>query len=134
VTQVAMVFFLWMSTRLPAAPFWENEGAWESILGLVPRITLASWVAFLISENFDAWVFDAFRRRTKGRHLWMRNVFSSVPALTVDTFLFITIAFYGLMPLPDLIEGQIVTKWLVGLVNIPFMYLNRWLIFGFSRS
>jgi uncharacterized integral membrane protein (TIGR00697 family) len=87
----------------------------------------------LFSENFDAWVFDVFRRITKGRHLWMRNVFSSIPALTVDTFLFITIAFYGVMPLPDLIEGQLFTKWLVGLVNIPFMYLNRWLIFGFPQ-
>ena len=133
VTQVAMVFFLWLGTRLPAAPFWEDQEAWESILGLVPRITAASWIAFLVSENLDAWAFDVFRRRTKGRHLWMRNVFSSIPALTVDTFLFITIAFYGVMPLADLIEGQIATKWLVGLVNIPFMYLNRWLIFGFSE-
>jgi len=134
VTQVAMVFFLWLGTVLPPAPFWEKQQAWESIISLVPRITLASWVAFLVSENFDAWVFDVFRRITKGRHLWMRNVFSSIPALTVDTFLFITIAFYGVMPLADLIEGQLWTKWLVGLVNIPFMYLNRWLIFGFSES
>ncbi len=60
----------------------------------------------------------------------MRNAFSSVPALTIDTLLFITIAFVGVMPLGVLITGQLFTKWLVGLVNIPFMYLNRWLIFS----
>ena len=135
VTQVAMVFFLWLGTVLPAAPFWEEyQGAWKDILGLVPRITGASWLAFLVSENLDAWIFDVFRRITKGRHLWMRNVFSSVPALTVDTFLFISVAFFGIMPLAELIKGQLATKWLVGLVNIPFMYLNRWVIFGFSKD
>lgn len=59
----------------------------------------------------------------------MRNAFSSVPALTIDTFLFISIAFWGRMPMIPLIQGQLYTKWLVGLINIPFMYFNRWLIF-----
>ena len=130
ITQVAMVFFLWLATNITPADFWKKQEAWESIIGLVPRITLASWVAFLASENFDAWVFDLFRRLTKGRHLWMRNAFSSLPALTLDTFLFITLAFYGIMPLWWLIEGQIATKYLVGLVNIPFMYFNRWVLYG----
>ena len=129
VTQVAMVFFLWLATIITPAPFWGNQKAWETIMGLVPRITGASWVAFLASENFDAWVFDVFRRLTKGRYLWMRNAFSSLPALTLDTFLFISLAFYGVMPLWSLIEGQIATKYLVGLVNIPFMYFNRWVLY-----
>jgi len=134
VTQLAMVFFLWLGTELPPAPFWKDQKAWESIVGVVPRITVASWVAFLVSENLDAWVFDMFRRLTKGRHLWMRNAFSSVPALTIDTFLFISIAFWGRMPMIPLIQGQLYTKWLVGLINIPFMYFNRWLMFRRSKD
>jgi hypothetical protein len=129
VTQLAMVFFLWLGTELPPAPYWKDQKAWETIVGVVPRITVASWVAFLVSENLDAWVYDLFRRLTKGRHLWMRNAFSSVPALTIDTFLFISIAFWGRLPMIPLIQGQLYTKWLVGLINIPFMYFNRWLIF-----
>ena len=134
VTQLAMVFFLWLGTELPPAPYWKDQKAWESIVGVVPRITVASWVAFLVSENLDAWVFDMFRRLTKGRHLWMRNAFSSVPALTIDTFLFISIAFWGRMPMIPLIQGQLYTKWLVGLINIPFMYFNRWLMFRRSKD
>jgi hypothetical protein len=134
VTQLAMVFFLWLGTELPPAPFWKDQKAWESIVGVVPRITVASWVAFLVSENLDAWVYDLFRRLTKGRHLWMRNAFSSVPALTIDTFLFISIAFWGRMPMIPLIQGQLYTKWLVGLINIPFMYFNRWLMFRRSKD
>lgn len=128
-TQVAMVFFLWLGTSLPPAPFWAGQETWESIFALVPRIMAASWVAFLVTENFDAVVFDLFRRATRGRHLWMRNAFSSLPALALDSLLFVSLGFYGVMPIWPLITGQIVTKWLVGLVNIPFMYFNRWLAF-----
>ncbi len=133
VTQVAMVFFLWLAIRLSPAPFWEEQESWEAIFSLVPRITLGSWVAFLASENLDAWIYDKFRSMTGGRHLWARNVFSSIPSLTVDTFIFVTIAFAGVMPLWSLIKGQLIIKWLVGLVNIPFIYLNRWLLFGLPR-
>jgi len=134
VTQVAMVFFLWLGTVIRPAPFWPNQQAWESIINIVPRITLASWSAFLVSENLDAWIYSWFRKLTKGRYLWMRNSISSIPSLTVDTLLFIPIAFYGYMPLVPLIVGQIVTKYLVGLINIPFMYFNRWLIFGLTAD
>lgn len=134
VTQVAMVFFLWLATRLAPAPFWNKQQDWDAIISLVPRITMASWVAFLVSENLDAWIYDVFKKMTKGKYLWTRNAFSSIPALTVDTFLFITLAFAGTMPLWTLIEGQLLTKWLVGLINIPFMYFNRWLIFRPSQK
>jgi len=125
ISQIAMVFFFWLGSALPPAPFWSIQSTWEQIFGLVPRITFASWVAFLISENFDAYVFNLFRRLTKGKFLWMRNVFSSIPALLLDSLIFIPIAFYGVMPIVSLIIGQTVIKWFVGLVNIPFMYMNK---------
>jgi len=128
VSQVAMVFFFWLGIVLPPAPFWQIQDAWQQIFGLVPRITAASWIAFLISENFDAIVFSWFKRVTAGKHLWMRNAFSSIPALALDSFIFITLAFLGLMPIWSLIIGQIMIKWFVGLINIPFMYFNKWLL------
>ncbi len=128
VTQVAMVFFFWLGVKFPPTPFWKIQDVWQQIFGFVPRITLASWIAFLISENFDAIVFSWFKNITKGRYLWMRNVFSSIPALTLDSFIFVTLAFLGIMPIWSLVLGQIVVKWLVGLVNIPFMYLNKYLL------
>lgn len=124
-SQVAMVLFFAIGTALPPAPFWQLQDAWRQIFGLVPRITLASWVAFLVSENFDAVVFAWFRKLTGGRHLWLRNVVSTVPALTIDSLIFVPLAFGGLMPLWPLILGQTVIKWACGLIDIPFMYLNR---------
>lgn len=90
ITQVAMVLFFWLGVKFPPAPFWHIQDAWQQIFGLVPRITIASWIAFLISENFDAIVFSWFKRITQGRYLWMRNAFSSIPALAF-TLLFLSL-------------------------------------------
>jgi uncharacterized integral membrane protein (TIGR00697 family) len=134
ISQVAMVFFFWLGIKFPPAPFWDLQSAWEQIFSIVPRITIASWVAFLISENFDAIVYAWFKRLTKGRHLWARNVISSIPALLLDSLVFIPIAFAGVLPLWSLIVGQTVVKWLVGLINIPFMYINRWILLPSDRT
>lgn len=125
ISQIAMVFFIWLGIRLEPAPFWSIQSAWEQIFSLVPRITLASWIAFFVTENFDAHVFAWFKRVTKGKHLWARNAFSSIPSLLLDSLIFFPIAFWGLTPILPLIIGQTAIKWLVGLVNIPFMYLNK---------
>lgn len=126
VTQVVMLGFLWFAGWLPAAPFWPNQNAWNVLLGAVPRITIASWVTFLVSENLDAWLFAVIKRRTGGRHLWMRNVLSTIPSLTVDTVIFVTLAFAGTgIPLLPIMLGQFATKYAVGIIDIPFMYMNR---------
>lgn len=125
ISQVAMVFFFWLGTKLPAASYWTLQQPWEQIFGLVPRITLASWAAFLVSENIDAYIFSWFKKITKGKHLWMRNIFSTIPALLIDSLIFIPLAFLGTLPILPLIIGQTTIKWIIGIINIPFMYLNR---------
>jgi len=94
-------------------------------MGGVPRLMAASFVAFFVSENFDAYLFQWFKNLTRGRHLWMRNAFSSLPAMLADSILFNVIAFYGVFPLIPLTIGLTLIKWAVGVVNIPFMYLSR---------
>ena len=125
VSQIAMVFFFWLGVKFTPAPFWSLQGTWEQIFNLVPRITVASWIAFVVSENFDAYVYSWFKKLTKGKYLWMRNAFSSIPALFLDSLIFIPIAFLGTTAILPLIIGQTAIKWLVGLINIPFMYLNK---------
>lgn len=134
ISQIAMLFFFWLGTSFPPAPFWNLQSSWEQIFGIVPRITFASWVAFLVSENFDAFMYQFFKKLTKGKHLWTRNVFSSIPSLLFDSLIFIPLAFFGTMPLLPLIIGQTAVKWIVGLINVPFMYLNNAIIGKEIRS
>lgn len=128
VTQIIMTVFLWLATNLAPAPFWQFQDAWHNIVSLVPRITLASWIAFLVSENLDALLYAKLKTLTKGRHLWIRNVFSDIPSLGIDSVIFVTLAFYGVMPILPLIWGQLVLKWIVGILDTPFMYLSRWVL------
>lgn len=129
VSQVAVTAFSLLVLSLPPAPFWAGQQALEGIFGLVPRIMVASWVAFLASENLDAYIFDWFKKKTKGKHLWLRNAFSSIPAMVVDSALFVSIAFFGVQPVLPLIIGQTAIKWIIAVINVPFMYLNRRIMF-----
>lgn len=129
ITQIAVAFFIWLAIQLKPAPFWPDQEIFTKIIGFAPRIMLASWIAFLISENADAYIFSWFKKLTHKKHLWMRNVFSSIPAMALDTIIFVTIAFYRVQPLLPLITGVLVIKWIVGVVDVPFMYLNRWIMY-----
>lgn len=128
-TQVVMVAFLWIGSQLPGAVFWDGAAAWDQLFGIVPRITIASWITFVVSENLDAWIFAAVRRVTGGRHLWARNAISSIPALTIDTLVFVPLAFAGSgIPILPIMIGQFAAKYIVAILDIPFMYLNRALL------
>lgn len=129
IAQISIALFSYIVVSLPAAPFWTGQVAFSLLLGQVPRIMFASWIAFFVSENVDAYMYSYFKKITKGKHLWLRNSFSSIPAMALDSILFVTIAFYGVQPITVLIPGLIATKWLVGIVDIPFMYFNRWIIY-----
>jgi len=123
--QIGLILFSYLVLKAQGAPFFQNQSAFEALLSNVPRIVVASLIAFYISENVDAYLFHWFRKLTGGKYLWVRNVLSSIPSMLLDSVLFITLAFYGIMPIIPLIIGLSVTKWLVGIIDIPFMYLSR---------
>ena len=123
--QLSLVVFTIFILRAVPAPFFTNQVAFENVLGIVPRIIAASLIAFFISENTDAYLFAGLRKLTNNKHLWMRGAFAALPAMVIDSTIFITLAFYGIMPTLPLIIGQTIIKWLIGIIDIPFMYLAR---------
>ena len=142
ITQIFMAIFIWFSIEVPAAPFWgfdwasdpiEAQQFWLNFLGSTVRITIASWISFIITENLDAILFAKLKKWTKGKNLWIRNVFSDIPTLALDSVIFISIAFGGVFPLDliwTMILGQLLTKWFFGFIDTPFMYLSRGIING----
>jgi uncharacterized integral membrane protein (TIGR00697 family) len=133
-TQIIMVIFIWFSIEISGASFWgydwgsdpiEAQSFWVSIFGSTFRITAASWIAFLITENMDAVLYAKFKKFTKGKNLWVRNILSDIPTLALDSIIFVSIAFGGLLPIWPIIWGQILTKWFFGVIDTPFMYLSR---------
>ncbi len=123
--QIAFVAFSYIALVSTPAPFFNGQVAFEVVLTAVPRIVLAGLITFFISEMLDAYLYSWFRKLTEGKHLWMRYAFSSLPAMLIDSILFVVLAFAGVQPLLPLIIGLTVVKYLVGLVNAPLMYAAR---------
>ncbi|WP_174729521.1 queuosine precursor transporter [Mesobacillus harenae] len=124
-TQIAAVIFIFAAIQLPEASFFTMQPEFESILSGSIRITIASLVSYMISQNFDVFVFHKLKEKHGDKKLWLRNNLSTSLSQLADTSLFILIAFYGTMPfaaLLGLIVTQYVFKVAVALVDTPLVY------------
>lgn len=100
----------------------------KTVFGLMPRIAIGSLVAYLLSNYHDVWSYSFWRRRTNGRHLWIRNNFSTFVSQLIDTLVFTFIAFYGVYESNVLIQimaSTFLLKWIVALADTSMIYLAR---------
>ena len=102
----------WVVQILPASPDWSNQVAYESILGVVWRIVLASVTALFLGEIMNAYVMARMKVRSKGKNLWVRMISSSVVGSAIDTVVFSTVAFLGTMPF-DALAQLMITVFLI---------------------
>jgi len=84
--------------KLPAATDWVNQDAYDKILGLTPRIVIASLIAYFAGEFSNSYTLAKMKIFTKGKHLWSRTIGSTVLGEGIDTVLFVLIAFAGVLP------------------------------------
>ncbi|MFH1235730.1 MAG: queuosine precursor transporter [Parcubacteria group bacterium] len=97
--------------KLPAATDWNNQDAYNAILGLTPRIVIASLIAYFAGEFSNSVTLAKMKIATKGKWLWSRTIGSTLIGQVVDTGLFILIAFWGVLP-GELIWMLIVSNYL----------------------
>jgi len=105
------VIAIYIAMKIPSAPFFENQKAFEQILGFAPRLLVASFVAYLVGQFANSVVLAKMKIKTNGKHLWMRTIGSTIVGEGLDSLIFITLAFYGVMP-TSVIGGLIVTQWM----------------------
>jgi hypothetical protein len=100
----------------------------RELFSLYPRVALASLAAYLVSQHHDIWSFAYWRKRTKGKYLWLRNNLSTLVSQIIDSLVFTTIAFYGnveFQVLQEIFLTTFVLKVLVAVADTPFLYLAR---------
>ena len=103
---------IYLGGILPAAPFWQDQGAYEAILGYTPRILAASFLAYLVGEFANSYVLARMKVATDGRWLWSRTIGSTLVGQGLDSLVFILLAFAGTIPLGVMISA-VVAQWLV---------------------
>jgi uncharacterized integral membrane protein (TIGR00697 family) len=114
----------------PPADGYENQAAFEAVLGFVPRIVLASICGYLVGQLLNSYVLVKIKARTKERKLWLRLIGSTVVGEFADTFVFCTIAFYGVITGAEFWNYVLVGylyKTLLEVVLLPITYPTiRW--------
>ncbi|NOZ80317.1 MAG: queuosine precursor transporter [DPANN group archaeon] len=139
-----------LSTFLPPAARYPHNDAYLTVFSTSLRIIIASLVAFLFSQLHDLWSFAFWKRKTKGRFLWLRNNASTIVSQAIDTTLFMFIAFWhvpvsflGSVNTPEkftagfiwtLIIPYYLLKVLFALADTPFVYLGVWWLRGKKKK
>ena len=98
----------------------ERLAAFDTVMGATPRIWIAGIIAYGVSQFLNVTIFSALRgREGEGRLVWLRAGIAGVLSQIVDTLLFITISFYLVFPIRDLLIGQMIAKIALSAVLIP---------------
>ncbi len=111
--------------KLPGAVGWNNQNAYDAILGLTPRIVIASLIAYTCGSFSNSFILTKMKLWFKGKYLWMRTIGSTLVGELVDSSLFILIAFSGVLPsslLITLIVSNYIFKTLVEVLFTPITY------------
>ena len=96
-TNILAVLVFMAVQALPPYPGWDGQEAFETILGFTPRIVAGSLLAYLASQLLNNFVFEKIRKKTGAKHLFIRSLGSSVFAHLVDSAIFETVAFIGVL-------------------------------------
>jgi uncharacterized integral membrane protein (TIGR00697 family) len=124
---LALVWSTILAPGLPPAAQPVDPAAFRSVLAASTGIVAASLAAYVISQNWDVFVFHAIREYTDGDHLWLRNVGSTASSQLIDTVIFIGVGFVLFQGVPlsaalSLLVGQYLLKLLIAVLDTPFVY------------
>ncbi len=110
---------------LPPAQGWHNQAAFATVFGFIPRLVVASLIAYWAGEFTNSYTLAKMKLLTRGRWLWTRTVGSTITGQGVDTATVVVIAFWGKAPgrtLLALIISAYVAKVTYEVLATPLTY------------
>lgn len=121
---IAVALFLWTVSLIPRGPDDFLGQAFDTLFRMDLRIVGSSMFSFWVSSRVDVWVAH---RVGIERRFFLAFLLSNIASAVIDSVLFNTLAFAGVLPLLPLILGQFVIKIIVTLSNFLFIIYARWL-------
>jgi uncharacterized integral membrane protein (TIGR00697 family) len=106
---------------LPPSPDMDagRLAAFNTMMGGTPRIWIGGILAYGISTFLNVTIFSRLKAREGAGLLWLRAGIASVLSQVVDTLIFISVAFYGVFPIGELLLGQMLAKVALSAVLVP---------------
>lgn len=133
----AMLFaaiMAWVVVKLPPAPGWMHQGAFEVAYGNAWRVVLASLVAYSCGEFVNAFIMAKMKVATGGRHLWSRTIGSTIAGEGIDSLLFYPLAFWGAGIIPDeLIPRLMLSQWIAKVAVEVVLTPATYAVVGFLK-
>ncbi len=113
------------TTAIESSPV--NNKLFTQVFGLSPIAVLASMLAYLFAQFIDIRIFHFWKQKTNGRHLWLRNNFSTFSSQFIDTLTVITLlCSFQVLPwslFKTLLISGFLFKVIVALLDTPLLYL-----------
>ena len=123
---------IFISSQVPAiegSPI--NDATFNSVFLNAPLAVLASMLTYLFAQFIDIRIYHYWKKLTKGKHLWLRNNFSTFTSQFVDTFTIVSLLIlFGILPEEKflvLIISGFIFKVIVAILDTPLLYLFVWM-------
>jgi len=121
---VSQVALYWQ----PASISIETSEAFKKVFGTTIRVAIGSLLAYIISQHYDVFIYDLLKKKTKNKHMWIRNNLSTFSSQLISTIIFVMVAFFGVLPVIPLIIGQWIVKCVIAVIDTPFLYFMSYIV------
>lgn len=127
---IVMVIVFSLSIKAAPSIHWNNQAAYESVLGGTPRIVFASLTAFVLGDLMNDKVFARMKRKhaTSIKGFESRAILSSLAGELVDCFVFLPIAFIGQLPLNELAKMVVAQVFIKTAFEVVFMPVTKYIV------
>lgn len=115
------ILLTWLVLQLPTdeGMYEPAKAAFPIVLGQSWRLMVAGIMAYGVSMTLNVYIFSRLTRGANPRFMLASGAVASLLSQIVDTLIFITVAFYGVRPIGELIAGQALAKVVLSLVLVP---------------
>ncbi|MDP4989100.1 MAG: queuosine precursor transporter, partial [Polaribacter sp.] len=129
------LLIIYVSKEVPATSWSQvNDGMFVNVFGAAPLAVLASMMAYLFAQFIDIRVYHFWKNITQGKHLWLRNNFSTFSSQFIDTAtVLILLCSFGIInwdKFSGLMISGVVFKIMIAILDTPFLYL---FVFAFRK-
>ncbi len=118
---IASVLLSIVVLSVPPSPDMDPDRlkAFNTMMSGTPRIWIGGITAYGVSTFLNVTIFSRLKAREGSGLLWLRAAIASVLSQIVDTLIFITVAFYGVFPIGELLLGQMIAKVVLSAILVP---------------